>query len=320
MASAPDKPAIDVVAGVLRRPAGDVLLARRKPGGELGGLWEFPGGKLEHDETPEEGLERELREELGIRVLAAQPLIRVSHAYEAFEVRLHVHKVLAWEGEPEPLEQQPLRWVPEAQLAHWPMPAADQPVLKALALPEHYLITPPHLDHADSVLRGLDVALLAGMRLVQLRLPAMAAGDLREGARSALRLARQHGARLLLNGDPALALELGVDGIHLRSEQLQSGPPDDLPDGFWVGASCHDAEELARALAVGCDFACLSPVKPTRSHPQARALGWKRFRELAGGAGLPVYALGGLEPADADQARANGGQGTAGITGFWPGL
>ena len=309
-----------MVAGVIRRPAGEVLLARRKSGGELGDLWEFPGGKLEPDETPEQGLERELREELGIRVLAAQPLIHVNHAYTGFDVRLHVHKVLAWEGEPEPLEQQPLQWVPELDLADWPMPAADRPVLKALALPEHYLITPPHLDEPEAVLKGLEAALLAGMRLVQLRLPRMAAGDLRETALAALALTRRHGARLLLNGDPALALEFGLDGIHLRSEQLQAWSREHLPAGFWVGASGHNAGELARALAAGCDFACLSPVKPTRSHPEERPLGWNNFRELATGAGLPVYALGGLEPADADQARANGGQGTAGITGFWPGF
>jgi 8-oxo-dGTP diphosphatase len=83
-----------------------------------------------------------------------------------------------------------------------------------------------------------------------------------------------------------------------------------------VGASCHDADELERAALIGADFATLSPVRATASHPGASPLGWERFAELVREARLPVYALGGAGPEDLDRARASGAQGVAGIRAF----
>ena len=103
----------------------------------------------------------------------------------------------------------------------------------------------------------------------------------------------------------------------LKSEQLRSCIERPLPLHQLVGASCHDAAELALAAALSADFAALSPVMPTTSHPDALALGWERFEVLAEAASLPVFALGGVSPADLDRARRCGGQGVAGIRGFW---
>jgi 8-oxo-dGTP diphosphatase len=84
-----------------------------------------------------------------------------------------------------------------------------------------------------------------------------------------------------------------------------------------VGASCHDAEELARAADLGLDYALLSPIRPKSPHPGAPHLGWEEFAVLVADARLPVYALGGLGPEDLDQAIDRGGQGIAAIRGFW---
>ncbi|MFZ0789419.1 MAG: thiamine phosphate synthase, partial [Chromatiaceae bacterium] len=85
-----------------------------------------------------------------------------------------------------------------------------------------------------------------------------------------------------------------------------------------VGASCHSAAELARAAALGLDYALLSPVKPTASHPETQALGWDGFAALTDPVPLPVYALGGLDPTDLGDAIHHGAQGIAAIRGLWP--
>jgi 8-oxo-dGTP diphosphatase len=82
--------------------------------------------------------------------------------------------------------------------------------------------------------------------------------------------------------------------------------------------SCHDAAELAHARRIGADFATLSPLAATPSHADAAPLGWTGFRELANASPLPVYALGGVGPADIACAHAHGAQGIAAIRGLWP--
>ena len=129
------------------------------------------------------------------------------------------------------------------------------------------------------------------------------------------------GARLLLNRDPEQARHLPHHGLHLSARALSRLERRPLaPDGSTglVGASCHDQAELARAAALGLDYALLSPVRPTPTHPDARPLGWDRFAALADPVPLPIYALGGIDPDDLDQAFRHGAQGIAGIRGFWP--
>ena len=106
--------------------------------------------------------------------------------------------------------------------------------------------------------------------------------------------------------------------MHLTGAQLAALEARPLPPQQLVGASCHDAAQLAQALRLGADFATLSPVAATASHPQAAPLGWSNFQALAEAAALPVYALGGMAPAQRARARAMGAQGVAGIRGFWP--
>ena len=102
-------PTIDVAAGVLTDAAGRVLIAQRPVGSVLAGWWEFPGGKIAGGETAREALERELAEELGIRILAAEPLITFSHSYPERVVTLHVFRVNRYSGEPTGAEGQPVR-------------------------------------------------------------------------------------------------------------------------------------------------------------------------------------------------------------------
>ncbi len=120
-----------VVAGVLRDARGWVLLARRTEGRDLAGLWEFPGGKVEPGETPEDALARELREELGIEAVAGAAVACVEMDYPGKRLRLDVREA-AFSGSPRGLEGQALAWVPLHRLRDYPMPPADVPVVDAL--------------------------------------------------------------------------------------------------------------------------------------------------------------------------------------------
>jgi 8-oxo-dGTP diphosphatase len=122
---------VHVVAGALID--GDkVLLAQRKANAHLGGLWEFPGGKVEPGEEPAAALARELDEELGITVVTAEPLHTHTHHYPDKSVLLDVWAVRAWRGEPAGREGQPTQWVQASELPNWPLPEADAPVVERL--------------------------------------------------------------------------------------------------------------------------------------------------------------------------------------------
>ena len=113
---------------------GRVLLAQRPEGKSMAGLWEFPGGKVEIGETPEQALVRELKEELGIDTWASclAPLTFASHSYDDFHLLMPVFACRKWEGQPEPQEGQILSWARVNQLRDYPMPPADLPLIPVL--------------------------------------------------------------------------------------------------------------------------------------------------------------------------------------------
>ncbi len=313
MASAP----VHVAAAVIRDARGRILLTKRAEHLHQGGLWEFPGGKLEPGESIEQALRREIREELGLQLLEHRPLIRNLHYYPDKSVLLDVHLVTDFQGIPEGLEGQPLEWVVPENLSFYPMPQADIPVVKAIGLPERYLITGSDPTAQRQFLQRLEQALDAGLSLVQLRLGDLPEQVVLELGGAVLKLCRSRGARLLLNGSPEIAQQFGADGVHLNSRRLLQLTERPLSTDALVAASCHNREELDHASALGLDFVVLSPVQETGSHPDASPLGWDGFADLVLGASLPVYALGGMRPGDLPLAWEHGAQGIAGISGFW---
>ena len=123
-----------VVACALIDSDGRVLIAQRAAGKKMGGLWEFPGGKIEGGERPEEALIRELREELEIQVGEAclAPFAFASHAYDEFHLLMPLYVCRRWEGTPRPREHAALKWVFPRELTGYPMPPADLPLVPML--------------------------------------------------------------------------------------------------------------------------------------------------------------------------------------------
>lgn len=309
---------IHVAAAVIRGTDGRILIAKRPEDKHQGGLWEFPGGKVEPGEAVEQALGRELEEELGIRPSAARPLIQVRHDYPDKQVLLDVWEVSAFVGEPHGAEGQPLAWVASEQLRDYQFPAANRPIVAAARLPERYLITPDNLEPL-ALLGGVQAALAQGINLLQLRAPQLSAKQYRDLAAEAQGLC--HGrAQLMLKGPLEWLDDFPAAGWHLTAAQLGELAKEARPCAAerWLAASCHSAEELALATQLGVDFVTLSPVAATLSHPGTSPLGWAQAGELLRGFNQPAYLLGGLAPADLQQAWHAGAQGVAGIRGFWP--
>ncbi|MEJ2403505.1 MAG: Nudix family hydrolase [Candidatus Thiodiazotropha sp.] len=308
---------IHVAAAAIFDSRGRVLLSQRARNTHQGGLWEFPGGKLETGETPRQALRRELSEELAIRVQDSYPLIRVRHDYGDREVLIDFFRVNDYRGEPRGVEGQPLRWVAPETLRPEEFPAADRPVITALRLPQTYAITGEDPTDTEAFLHRFERLLEGGVRLIQLRAHGLSDEVYAQLLITTHTLCRAQGASLIVNRPRDVTRWQGQgDGVHLGSAQLMALKQRPQSSG-WVGASCHTLAELQHADALGLDYALLSPVLPTLTHPGVEALGWERFAEWVDQVNLPVFALGGVNGGNLSQACDAGGQGIAGIRALW---
>lgn len=316
---------VQVAVGVILDADGRVLVSRRHKDAHQGGFWEFPGGKIEAGEELKQALARELVEELGIEVLAASFWFTQVYAYPDKQVALQICQVRSFRGEPRGLEGQPLRWLFPDELDPENFPPANRPIIEALQKvpsmnlpnPPLYLIADPARCPAGRFMSTLEQALSAGVRWVQLRAKTLDQAAYLSLAAEVLALARTYDAKLLLNGDPAMLDEMAADGIQLSANRLAAmqSKAQEPHLGLW-GASCHDLAELQAAEVAGVDFALLSPVYPTASHPGAPTLGLTRFAELARQTRMPVLALGGLSPARVPELMTAGAAGIAVLGGI----
>jgi 8-oxo-dGTP diphosphatase len=310
-------PNVRVAVAILLRSDDRVLLAQRLAGTPYPGYWEFPGGKLEAGESAYEALVRELDEELGIAVVRAAPWLVRRYAYPHAHVELHFFRVFEWRGEPHGRDGQAIAWQMPGAFEVTPLLPANAGILSALQLPLVYAISMAEDLGEEVFLQRAKKALGNGLRLVQLREKSWPAERLQRFAERLLALTQAAGARVLLNGDAAVARRLGCAGVHWTAAALCRATA--RPEGMLCAASCHDVAELARAADLALDFAVLGPVAPTPSHPGASPRGWLRFEELLVAAPLPVYALGGLDRADLDTAIAHGAHGIALRRAAWAG-
>lgn len=195
-----------------------------------------------------------------------------------------------------------------------PILPANDPILKALALPTSMAITMGESEGVERQLERLEEALHNGLRLIQVRDKGWPAAQRLWFAESVCRLAHEHGALVVINDSADIARSVGADGIHLSAARLAECKA--RPDFTWVGASCHTTAEITRAGELGLDYVLLGPVLATQTHPEASVLGWEGFARKIDGNTLPVFALGGMQHEMLAEAQSHGAQGIALMRGW----
>ena len=301
---------VPVAAAVITRPDGSVLLAQRPPGKAYAGYWEFPGGKLEAGESPRRALDRELEEELGLKVRRAAPWLTQRFVYPHAHVELHFFRVFEWEGEPVGHDGQAFAWQTPGAFDVAPLLPANTLVLRALTLPVVCGITMASDLGEAAFLERARAALDAGLKLIQVREKDWPETRQRAFVDSILDLARPHGARVLAERQRGLGARVGVRrrSLDIRGARDRCGAARRI--------SCarrHVTPERTSRRPARCGSTSRCSVRCCRRRRiRARSpLGWDGFATLTEGAALPIFALGGLSASDLDTAIAHGAHGIA---------
>jgi 8-oxo-dGTP diphosphatase len=215
--------------------------------------------------------------------------------------------VLEWSGDPHPREEQAIAWQAISDPMVSPMLPANAPVLASLALPHEYAVTDATRLGTAEMLARLGRRLESGLRLVQIREPDLKPRDRELFTGEAIGLAHRYGCKVLVKAPHADA-----DGVHYTAAELMG--LERRPSAGLAAASCHTRQEVERAMQLGLDFAVVGPVL---EKGDSAPLGWRRFAEIVRGASIPIYAIGGLKPADMQDAWRAGAHGLAMIRGSW---
>ncbi|WP_151963214.1 NUDIX domain-containing protein [Acinetobacter oleivorans] len=296
------KPIVDVAIAILIH-RGKILVGWREEQQHQGGKHEFPGGKVEQGETPEEACRREIYEEVGIGLKDWHQFDYIHHEYDDIIVNLHLfHSYVP--DELLNLIHQPWAWYTRDQLLHLNFPKANKNIIKRLYW--------PHLIKISNTLKPVensDVLLYWRIEEFEPQYIEQLTG-LDEGQRSNLII------NIAMWQQLSPELQKQIKTVHLKQSQLMSLHKGDLEVGVRFIAACHDAVSLQHAQQLGCDAVFVSPVKVTETHPDASALGWERFADLAQDSQIPVFALGGVHPDDLATAQQHGAYGLAGIRNF----
>jgi 8-oxo-dGTP diphosphatase len=308
---------VDVAVSVLRDARGRVLLAQRTPRQVAAGYWELPGGKIDAGETAAAAAARELREEIGVHARSLEPWFVYEHQFPTKRVRLHFFRITQWDGNPHGIEGQQLAWVDPAQPQVAPLLPSNVRALAVLGLSPRLAVSRASVGEgcAAFVQRTLPRLLAAGVRLLLVREPALAPAQRAQFARRVVESGRHARLQVLL-ADTALATrQAGALGAYSSAERLRAGAS--RPDVLLWGVSCHDETDLRRARTAGADFAVVSPVRASATHPEQPPLGWPMLARLAAASPLPLYAQGGLGAADLAEALRHGAIGVAASAQEW---
>ena len=306
---------INVAVAVIQRKDGCILFTERPAGKACAGEWEFPGGKVEAGESPRQALNREIEEELSIQITQARPWITLPHSYPHASVLLHFFIVTDWAGTEQGREGQQLSWQKLSELTISPLLAANAPVIRALQLPDIYAISCVSEIGEEEFLQRLAVKINGGLQLLQLREKSLSNCQLHRLADKVLAMAVPAGVTVLINSDMPGEQQKRFSGLHLTSTHLMT--LNQRPDFDLVAASCHNREELQQAVSLGLDFAVLSPVLNTLSHPEAKPLGIRAMAGLITHCPIPVYALGGMTIDQLDEIQSHGAHGIAMLRNAW---
>ena len=307
-----------VVVGIIKNTANEVVVTKRKSDAHLGGLLEFPGGKLEANETPKEALQRELKEELDIHVHQCLPLVQVPYTYPEKSILLDVYTIVGYSGSILAKEGQKLTWRGVATLNYEDFPAANYAIIRAIQLPNLISVTPRlnkvtelFLQHFEKVIKKDTIS------IIQLRCHELSNSKYIELAEHCAQLCKQYRTKLILNREVGCLEEINAAGLHLTSKRLAATSERPSGRSYLIGASCHNLDDLLHASQINLDYAFLGPVLEKNTNVSKQSLGWNKFHELVKSSRIPVYAIGGLVAADVNIAIRYGGQGVAAIRDLW---
>ena len=306
---------IDVSVAILINAEGQVLLSQRPPLKSWEGWWEFPGGKIEKDETSVDALYREIYEEIGVKITKYEKWVTRKYFFEGKKVTLNFFKVNEWDGEVTSKEKQKLVWTYLQKTNISPILPANRFVAKAFNLPKYYAITNLSEISKDLFFNQLQKKISDGLSLIQVREKNMSFDELKIFSKEVVQFCKPQNVKVIVNSDLKLAIEIKADGVHLTSSDLLKIKK--IPKKFIVSASCHNQEEIDIAEKLCVNFLVLSAVKKTLSHPEIKPIGWSKFEELVNKANTPIYALGGLGISDYKIALENGAIGVASQRMIW---
>ena len=205
---------VQVVVAVIFNTDGDVLISKRAGNVHQANRWEFPGGKIENNESAETALARELREELGISVHSSEFLISTEHDYGDKKVCLRTYTVHNFSGTPTGMESQPVKWVKICDLQQYNFPDANLKIINNLQLPQQIQIT-GSFESLDDLLIKSKNCMLNGITIIHFRAHELDDNSYTLYAKSLLKLCRQYGVKLILNRAPDVLESVEADGIHL---------------------------------------------------------------------------------------------------------
>ncbi len=298
-----------------------ILIAKRADHQHQGGLWEFPGGKVEEGEFVQIALQRELEEELGFNACIddMRPLISIPFHYTDKSVLLDVWAVYnagdfkqALGEEAFGREGQPLAWVKQSELAEYEFPAANKAIIDALLLPKKIAISQDNRD-PDIILSQVANTLKNHNDVwIQLRAPSLDQLQYTQLAMKLYGLCHEAGSKLIWNCPLDWYQIAFADGLHLSAKHYAERP---IPLSQWLSMACHDLAELEMAQELA-DYVLVSPVHKTLTHPKAHALGWTGFKAIVEQSRVSCYALGGMQLLDLESSIQQGAQGIAGIRCF----
>ncbi|HMY40401.1 MAG TPA: thiamine phosphate synthase, partial [Marinagarivorans sp.] len=242
------------------------------------------------------------------------------------------YRVTQFDGVAQGREGQPLVWIKPSELNNYPFPAANRPIVQALMLPQQLCITGAAATPAIWSERFAQSLQPNTWMLARPQNEEQLSWPWPQLIIDAFSLCQRHNTRLLLHSSLLLKMAPGFNGLgpeeqrnllqqYCHGVHLTAAAAADqllcIPTDFPLGMSCHTEQELAKAHALNCHYALLSPALPTQTHADAAPLGWSEFTRLCRLAKVPVFALGGIDARHRGLAQSLGAQGVAGIRGFW---
>ena len=308
---------IQVAVGILRDSNGEYLLGKRTSSQSWSGWWEFPGGKFEKNETPFEALEREIYEELGVKINEYRQWT-TRRVFEKNKITtLYFFIITSWFGQIKGKEAQEIRWVNIKTFDSKKILPPNQVIHKALQndLGDVFAITNLQEIGGDTFFHILKNKINKGLRFLQIREKNLSKKDLITFVNQIKEVLKKTDEKIVINSSIELAYEFELDGVHLTSKQLYE--LENFPKDLLVGVSCHSKKDLQVAEKKHADYAVLGPVKKTPSHPNSDFLGWEKFRTLAERSNLPIYAIGGMKKNDVLKSFDRSSVGIASQRNFW---